>query len=681
MIHTFRYAAFISYSSKDSAFAIRLHRALESYRIPRALGTFAVLGGAGKSNRIYPVFRDRDELSAGELDGAIKTALEASSALIVICSPASVQSTWVGREIEYFAGLGQTGRIFFIIASDAPVEVDGKDATALSLRSGLSEHLPDAALSVLAADARKSKDGFRRAMLKCVAGVAGIPLGKLIDRDLAARRRRRAFAASVLLLIAVLTVIVVFGFKQQAQRSSKTLAELSATAAREGDYDSATRFALAGMNGFDTPVIGFDPSAAEAQLVQTVAQTHLVPGDGAVFRKGGREVVSTAGVEINFIDLETGSIRRDKGGHQESSDTTILLLTPDEGTLVTRGDDWGCAYNLETHSVLSWGLDLTGAAGVGPDGKQLLVAANTHIRQERAGIYNVTTKQWVTITASEVKAFSPDGRKAATIPDRYKIELFDISTGGPPRIIENATDSDLAYVLFSPDSKRLIAGGRDGSGETESGSYGSWNVETGEPVWPKNSYGNSFIGTNRWGGIQYSPDGSMLAISAGNKILLLDPETGATVKALSSDFAEASQVAFSPDSRRLAFGAGDRTIRLWDVQRAAEIGRFRGHEGPTTRLTFDQTGHRLMTVAEIIARRRSHNEIRVWSVDLAVGLRGRDLMARACSVTLADNSTGQHHSVFTPEELARASMLDPALHADVCKPPSLFRMLLVSLGF
>ena len=60
MISAYRYAAFISYSSKDSAFAVRLHRALESYRIPRALGSFQVVGG-GKPNRVYPVFRDRDE--------------------------------------------------------------------------------------------------------------------------------------------------------------------------------------------------------------------------------------------------------------------------------------------------------------------------------------------------------------------------------------------------------------------------------------------------------------------------------------------------------------------------------------------------------------------------------------------------------------------------------------------
>jgi hypothetical protein len=40
MAELYRYSAFISYSSKDSAFAKRLHRALETYTIPKSLGVF-----------------------------------------------------------------------------------------------------------------------------------------------------------------------------------------------------------------------------------------------------------------------------------------------------------------------------------------------------------------------------------------------------------------------------------------------------------------------------------------------------------------------------------------------------------------------------------------------------------------------------------------------------------------
>ncbi len=53
MAEPYRYAAFISYSSKDASFARRLHRALEGYGIPASLGKFDIIGG-GKKNRIYP---------------------------------------------------------------------------------------------------------------------------------------------------------------------------------------------------------------------------------------------------------------------------------------------------------------------------------------------------------------------------------------------------------------------------------------------------------------------------------------------------------------------------------------------------------------------------------------------------------------------------------------------------
>src|SRR5712691_10234337 len=126
----FRYAAFISYSSKDAPFARRLHRALESYGIPSTIGEFDLLGGGGKKNRVYPVFRDREELPSGELGEALKAGLRASGALIVVSSPNSAASEWVEKEIAFYLTLGRRDRIFAIIADDAPIALDGRDATA-----------------------------------------------------------------------------------------------------------------------------------------------------------------------------------------------------------------------------------------------------------------------------------------------------------------------------------------------------------------------------------------------------------------------------------------------------------------------------------------------------------------------------------------------------------------------
>ena len=57
-----RYRAFISYSHKDRAWADWLHRALESYTVPKHLVGRHTSAGEVPA-RIAPVFRDREELA------------------------------------------------------------------------------------------------------------------------------------------------------------------------------------------------------------------------------------------------------------------------------------------------------------------------------------------------------------------------------------------------------------------------------------------------------------------------------------------------------------------------------------------------------------------------------------------------------------------------------------------
>ena len=82
-----RYRAFISYSHQDKSWADWLHKALETYAIPRKLvGQSTAAGVIPK--RLAPIFRDRDELaSAHDLGGKVNAALAQSANLIVICSP------------------------------------------------------------------------------------------------------------------------------------------------------------------------------------------------------------------------------------------------------------------------------------------------------------------------------------------------------------------------------------------------------------------------------------------------------------------------------------------------------------------------------------------------------------------------------------------------------------------
>ncbi len=58
--------------------------------------------------RLYPVFRDRDELPLADAVGdPIEWALRQSRALIVICSPQSVRSAELERHTNFFKSLGR----------------------------------------------------------------------------------------------------------------------------------------------------------------------------------------------------------------------------------------------------------------------------------------------------------------------------------------------------------------------------------------------------------------------------------------------------------------------------------------------------------------------------------------------------------------------------------------------
>lgn len=115
-MNDFEYFAFISYSSKDMAWGKRLQRKLEHYRMPATLCSER----GWKRKPMDPVFFAPYEIQPGGLGEELKKRLRASRNLIVICSPNSAKSEWVGKEIEYFFSLGRADNIHFFIVDGIP---------------------------------------------------------------------------------------------------------------------------------------------------------------------------------------------------------------------------------------------------------------------------------------------------------------------------------------------------------------------------------------------------------------------------------------------------------------------------------------------------------------------------------------------------------------------------------
>lgn len=202
-----RYRAFLSYSHRDKQMAQWLHRKLESYRFPPGLL------GEGEAGRLRPIFKDRDELAASEnLSEAIQQALAESDALIVLCSPSAAISPWIAKEIDLFKRIHGDHDVF-------PAVIDGDPP--YNMPPPLLVHYSDGAPSdepvePAAADLRPEGDGRKLGVLKLAAGLGGVQLDALVDREARRRNRRMAAISAASLLGMIIAIgLAVFAIQQR----------------------------------------------------------------------------------------------------------------------------------------------------------------------------------------------------------------------------------------------------------------------------------------------------------------------------------------------------------------------------------------------------------------------------------------------------------------------------------
>ena len=112
----YKYFAFISYNAKDTDWGKKLQKKLEHYKMPSTLCS----EHGWERKPIKPVFFAPTDIQPGGLSEELQERLKASRNLIVICSPNSAKSEWVGKEIEFFHSLGRTKNIHFFIVDGTP---------------------------------------------------------------------------------------------------------------------------------------------------------------------------------------------------------------------------------------------------------------------------------------------------------------------------------------------------------------------------------------------------------------------------------------------------------------------------------------------------------------------------------------------------------------------------------
>jgi hypothetical protein len=213
--------AFISYSRKDSALALPLYAALNSYTPPPGLGL---------PNRRLRIFIDSSDFVGTEYKSAIRQHLKNSWKLIVLCSPNAVASRFVGPEIADFVELHP------VAATSGPVsgaEIPARgdivtviyDGFPLNETEGIADPrnaFPETLCRIfnlpIAVDYRgfnggqhKVQDGkYRDAWYRLLADLFGLDRAAIEERDRRRRLRqmriRGAIAASVFMGLTSLSI-------------------------------------------------------------------------------------------------------------------------------------------------------------------------------------------------------------------------------------------------------------------------------------------------------------------------------------------------------------------------------------------------------------------------------------------------------------------------------------------
>ena len=229
--------------------------------------------------------------------------------------------------------------------------------------------------------------------------------------------------------------------------------------------------------------------------------------------------------------------------------------------------------------------------------------------------------------AVNTHVFSPDGKILASVKDNMNIiRLWDLRTSSKRATLAGHTWF-VETLIFSPDSRLLASGGREGviyvwdtnTGERKetleehqisikalafapngkvlaSASYRDvrlWDVSTGTLQTILIEEEDS--GQSDAVALAFSPDGETLASTSGGKIYLWDFHTRRLLSEIKRRSARIKILAFSPDSAILFVGCTNGTIEMWNANTYLLLSTIKPHTGSIDTLTFSPDGRTLMT--------------------------------------------------------------------------------------
>ncbi len=98
---------------------------------------------------------------------------------------------------------------------------------------------------------------------------------------------------------------------------------------------------------------------------------------------------------------------------------------------------------------------------------------------------------------------------------------------------------------------------------------------------------------DRCNSIQYSPNGLWLAVASGQEIIVYDAQSRACIQTLTGHKDTVFSVAWDHESKRLASGSDDNTVRLWEASSGKALRVLQGHASLVRSVAWDHESKRL----------------------------------------------------------------------------------------
>jgi WD40 repeat protein/serine/threonine protein kinase len=235
----------------------------------------------------------------------------------------------------------------------------------------------------------------------------------------------------------------------------------------------------------------------------------------------------------------------------------------------------GPMFNAEHDGRVTW-------LGLSADGQQLATTSvdgtarlwDVRMKPPEPRLYTNGYSIWQA-------TFSPDSRLFA-LAGNEAVEIRDTASGELRHRLP--MKEFVSYVDFSPDGRRIVAGG-------DLGATRVWDTQTGKPVTP-------MLHGSPNHHLEFSPDGRwFLIVTSASKVLVHETETGRQVGPTLFNDTIAVHAHFSPDGRLVVVTTEHGGVEFWSVPDGRRLEKPVRHKDVVWTAQFSPDGTKLLTAS------------------------------------------------------------------------------------